>query len=78
MLLKRNAWKIFLLTEQPRPLSTVTKTIQTQNTFYWKKQRNELLTEYIKKPNPEIGPFKFLAEMCVQFFGIDSVPNLVH
>lgn len=77
LLLKRNAWKIFLLAKQPGPFSIVTKTIQAQNTFYWKKQRNELLLNILKKPNPEIGPFNFLAEMCVQFFGIDSVPNLV-
>lgn len=78
LLLKRNAGKIFLLAKQPRPLSIVTKTIQAQNTFYWKKRRNELLLNILKKPNPEIGPFNFLAEMRVQFFGIDSVPNLVH
>lgn len=70
--------KIFLLAKEPRSLSIVTEMVQARNTFYWKKQRNELLLNIIKKPNPETGPFNFLAEMCVQFFGIDSVPNLVH
>lgn len=63
--------------QDPFPLLSL-KMIQAQNTFYWKKQRNELLLNILKKPNSGIGPFKFLAEMLVQFFGIDSVPNLVH
>lgn len=63
------------------------KQYKQNSPFYWENQRNELLLKTLKKKkkttkpettNPETGPFIYLAEMHVQFFGIDSVPNLVH